>query len=246
MKFDKKLITLICFVFLGGMVSGLLFQLFIFPSVLTNSYFSQFQFIKNFKEGKIVINTKEQIFIQENIALQQSIEKIEKAVVSIQTKTDNNTISGSGLLITSDGLLITLADLVPAGSDVTVFLDGEIRQLAEKPQVIKRNLKNNLALLKISGANLRTCGFGDANKIKLGERVFLLGVMPSDFSETVNEGIIKSFNENIIKTNIFESYSLRGSPLFNIEGELLGLCTIDSAGKVSAIPIQKIEDFIGF
>ncbi len=50
-------------VFLGGLISGLIFQVLIFPYLLANSYFSKFQFIKNFKEGKIIINTKEQIIV---------------------------------------------------------------------------------------------------------------------------------------------------------------------------------------
>ncbi|MBU2540229.1 serine protease [Patescibacteria group bacterium] len=238
----KKVVFIVCFVFVAGAIGGFLSQIFVFPYILQNSYFAQFQFIRNFKEGKIVVNTKEQIFIQENVALQNSIEKIEKAVVGIKTKTDTGTITGTGLIVASDGLVITLADLVPAGGIVSVFSEGK----ETKPQILKRDLKNNLALLKISELKLTTCGFCDSEGVKLGERVFLLGILPSDFSEIVNEGIVKFFNEDIIKTNIFESSSLRGSPLFNIDGNLVGLCRVDSFGKVIAIPIQKIKDFVGF
>lgn len=62
----------------------------------------------------------------------------------------------------------------------------------------------------------------------------------------VNEGIVKSFDENYIQTNIFEKIRLQGSPLFNIEGEVLGLNTIDSEGKIITIPISKIKSFSGF
>ena len=62
----------------------------------------------------------------------------------------------------------------------------------------------------------------------------------------VNQGIVKFFTRNYIRTNIFEKYTLKGSSLFNISGELLGLNTIDSEGKVTAIPITEIRDFIGF
>lgn len=238
----KKVFFIACFVFFAGALGGFLSQIFIFPYILQNSYFAQFQFIRNFKEGKIVVNTKEQIFIQENVALQNSIEKIEKAVVGIQTKTDAGIRTGSGLIATSDGLVIILADLVPVGGIVSIFSDGK----EIKPQILKRDLKNNLALLKISESKLTTCGFCNSEEVKLGQRVFLLGILPSDLSEIANEGIVKSFNENVIKTNIFESSSLRGSPLFNIDGNLVGLCNIDSVGKVIAIPIQKIKDFAGF
>jgi len=239
---SKKIIILICSIFLGGLISGLIFQVFIYPYLLVSPYFSKFQFAKNFKEGKIIINTKEEIIVQESVVLEKAIDKIEKAVVGIQTKTSGKTISGSGLIVTSDGSVVTLAELVPAGGSFSVFIDGE----KIKPQILKRDLKENLALLKIEKTNLKTCGFSDSEKVKLGERVFLLGIDSSTLNPIVNEGIVKYFDENNIKTNIFESNSLKGSPLFNIEGDLVGLNTIDSAGKVIAIPIQKIKSFAGF
>lgn len=238
---SKKIIILICSIFLGGLVSGFIFQILIFPYLLVNPYFSKFQFAKNFKEGKIIINTKEEIIVQESIVLEKAIDKIERAVVGVQIKTSEKTIFGSGLIVTSDGLVVTLADLAPVGGSFSIFIDGE----KIKPQVVKRDIKNNLALLKIDRSNLKTCGFSDPEKVKLGERVFLLGINPSTLKPIVNEGIVKYFDENSIKTNIFESSFLKGSPLFNIEGDLVGLNTIDSAGKVIAIPIQKIKSFVG-
>jgi len=235
----KLVILVACFSIVAGAIGGLLFQLFVFPNILQNSYFAQFQFIKNFKEGKIVINTREQIFVQENAALQGSIEAVEKSIVGIQTSAE--AISGSGLIITSDGLIIALAEVVPAGGSYSVMLDGT----KFKAQILKRDLKNNLALLKIDGSNLKTCKFSDPSQIKLGERVFLLGVLPSDLSFATNEGIVRSILESSIKTNISESSSLRSSPLFDIYGSLVGLTTMDSAGRVSAVPIQKIKEFSG-
>ena len=87
--------------------------------------------------------------------------------------------------------------------------------------------------------------------MKLGERVFLVGVIfenqkITSLGRVVNEGIVKSFNQDFIKTNIFEKNILKGSPLFDIEGKVLGLNTIDLEGKVIAIPISKIKSFAGF
>ena len=102
--------------------------------------------------------------------------------------------------------------------------------------------------MKLSQGGLSTAGFVDFEKLRLGERVFLLGF---DFSTTtpqlvVNEGIIKSFNENLIQTNILEkTFLIAGSPLFNIEGNVVGLSTVDQEGRVSAIPAPKLRLFIG-
>ena len=104
-----------------------------------------------------------------------------------------------------------------------------------------------MALVKIGEVNLPTVGFADLNKLKLGERVFLVGVVfdKSKPSRIVNEGIIKSFSQDFIKTNIFENYLLAGSSLFNIKGEALGINMIDSEGKVIAIQITVIKEFAG-
>ena len=156
-------------------------------------------------------------------------------------------MEGSGLILTSDGLLVTLAELVPQGSDFNFFVNEEKVSF----QILKRDLEENLALIKTETPNLPTAGFADLEKLKLGERVFLVGVIFENQKITspvrvVNEGIVKSFDQDFIKTNIFEKNTLKGSPLFDIEGKILGLNTIDSEGKVIAIPISKIKSFAGF
>jgi len=95
---------------------------------------------------------------------------------------------------------------------------------------------------------LPTVSFADLEKLKLGERVFLVGTIFEEEkpSKIVNEGIVKSFDKDFIKTNIFEKTTLKGSSLFDIEGKVLGINTIDSEGKVIAIPISKVKLFVGF
>ncbi|MBU4204788.1 serine protease [Patescibacteria group bacterium] len=239
---NKKLIVLVFSVFLGGLISGLIFQILIFPYFLTHPYFSQFEFVKNFKEGNVIINTREEIIVTQETALEKAIDKVEKSVIGIQTIKDQEVFVGSGLIATSDGLIITLAELVPTGGTSSVILDGE----KIKAQVLKRDSENNLALLKIEKTNLKTCGFCSTEQVRIGGKVFLMGITPSSFLQTVNEGIIKRFNEEIVRTNIIESLSLTGSPLFNIEGNLIGLSLINYLGQVSTIPIQKIKEFAGF
>lgn len=240
----KTILKIIAILFLGAF-GGFLFQIFVLPYLIASPYFEKFQFVKNFKERKVIVNPKEEIFIQENTALERAIEKVEKTVIAVQTKTKQGKIlEGSGLIITSDGLVVTFADLVPVGSSFSFFTEGEKAQF----QILRRDLKNNLALIKLEKTNLLTSGFADSEKTKLGQRVFLIGIIFEKAvpSKIVNQGIIKSFGEDFIKTNIFEKKILNGSPLFDIEGNVLGLNTIDEEGKVIAIPIEKIKTFAGF
>src|SRR3989338_5848525 len=222
-----------------GALSALVFEFFVFPYMLADSYFENFQFVKNFKEGKIIVNKTEQVYIQENSALEESIKNAQKSIVAIQK---NGVIAGSGLIATSDGSIITLSSFVPAGSKINIFLDGESLNY----KIIKRDAKNNLALIKVDKNNLATVGFVDFNKVALGQRVFLAGFGASKGdSWFANEGVIRSFDDNIIKTNISEKSIASGTPLFNVSGELLGINFIDQDGKVSTVSINTIKSFLG-
>ncbi len=165
-------------------------------------------------------------------------------MVGVRTETPGGEyIEGSGLVLTSDGLVVTLAELVPQGSDFSFFIDGKKVHF----QILTR--KEGLSLIKIEKDNLPTVSFASPEKLKLGERVFLVGIIfdeKSNPQEIVNEGIVKFFDKNFIKTNIFEKQTLTGSPLFDIEGNLLGINTIDKEGKVIAIPISKIRQSLNF
>ncbi len=234
----KNILKIIA-VFVIGTVGGIFADQILWPYFVERPLFYQYRL----EQSPIYVTEKKEIIIQENIALTNAIEKVEKLVVGIRSKTKiGKILEGSGLIVTSDGLIVTLADLVPSGWEIELFLNGK----KITPKVLQR--KNDLALLKIKETNLPTAGFADFEKIKLGERVFLLGIIFEDNiqKKAVNEGIIKTFDEDSILTNIFEKKILEGSPLFNIEGQVVGLNTIDKEGKISAISIKEIREFLGF
>ncbi len=231
----------IVIVFVFGIAGGIFANQILWPYFVERPLFYKYQ-LANIP---VSVNETKEITIQENIALQYAVERIEKSIVGIRTETKTGeVITGSGLFVTSDGLIVTLSELVPRGGDFIFFVDGKTPNW----QILKRDVENNLALVKIEEQDLVTVGFADFNEIKLGQRVFLSGMIfvKTDRLKIVNEGVIKFFTRNYIRTNIFEKSTLRGSALFNINGELLGLNTIDSEGKVTAIPITIIREFIGF
>jgi len=206
------------------------------------------------EQKPVYVTEKKEVIIQENTALKSAVDKTEKTVIGVRTKLESGEVlEGSGLIVTSDGLVVTLADLVPQGSVFSFYINGS----STSYQILKRDLKENLALIKIGQTNMPTLSFADLEKIKLGERIFLIGNVFSAKGGpalggngkisylAANEGIVRNFNEDFIETNISEKNYLSGSPLFNIEGEVLGINTINSEGKVIAIPISKIKIFIG-
>ncbi len=235
----KKILKII-FIFIFGMGGGIFADQIFWPYFIERPLFYQYRL----EQPPIYLTEKEEITIQENVALQNAVEKVDKVVVGIGKK--GGKITGSGVVITSDGLVVTLAELVPKGTDFLFFLDGG----TPRYQILKRDLEKNLALVKLEEGNLPTIGFAEFGEIKLGERVFLVGIgaviQDGGLQRTVNEGIIKTFDENYIQTNISDKAFLNGSPLFDIEGKLVGLNVVDSDGKISAISIKKIREFAGF
>ena len=227
-------------VFIIGTIGGIFADQIFWPYFVERPLFYKYRL----EQAPVYVTETNEIIIQENSALQDAVEKTEQTVVAIRTKTrTGKVLNGSGLIVTSDGLLVTLAELVPQGESPAFFVDGNTPVY----QILKRDLKENLALVKVEKSNLPTVGFADFGSLRFGQRVYLVGAtQPPNGGWVVNEGIIKTYNEESIQTNIFEEQNLKGSPLFNIKGELVGLNLIDSQGKVSAIPIKKIRDFIGF
>jgi S1-C subfamily serine protease len=240
----KKILTIIG-LFLVAMIGGIFADQIFWPYFVERPLFYQYRL----EQAPVYVNETKQIVVQENTALQDQVDKIQKTVTGIRSKTAAGQImEGSGLVLTSDGMVVTFSDLVPSGSETSIFLEGSEYKIAKDAKILKRDTKNNLVLIKIEKNNLASAGFADMNQTKLAERVFLIGVIFSGGipQKTVNEGIIKSFDENYIRTNIFEKYTLSGSPLFDIQGNVLGLNTIDKEGKVIAISAQKIKSFAGF
>ncbi len=230
---DKKICKLTGILLLGAF-GGFLFQALVLPRLVSVPLFEDFKFVRNITERETIINPVEKIIIRENKALKDAIEKVEKTIVGIET----STTKGSGMIVTSDGLIVTLSRMVPVNSDFKVFINGE----ETTGEIIKRDVNKNLLLIKIKKKGLFSSGFADLENLKLGKRVFLLGGL----GKITNEGIVRYFDEEIIETNILEEKKLDGSPLFNIEGRLLGLNQVYENGKVVAIPVKKIKEFTGF
>ena len=127
----SKNILVVIAIFIIGMIGG------IFSSQILWPYFIEDQ---SLEQGPVYLTETKQIYIQENVALVNAIEKAEKTVVAVKTQTQTGKIlQGSGLIVTSDGLMVTLAELVPYGSSFGFFVND--KQVSF--QILKRDLKEN-------------------------------------------------------------------------------------------------------
>ncbi len=235
-----KKISQILLLFIFGIAGGIFADQILWPYFVEKPLFSEYRL----EQTPIYVTEIKEITVTENTALQDAIERVENTIVGVRTQTvDGIILQGSGLVVTSDGLFVTLNDLVPKGSVFSFFVDEELADF----QILKRDAEENLALVKVEKSNLPTLSFADFGKIKLGQRVFLMGIVfeKAGLKKTVNQGIIKSFDDNLIETNIFEQNTLAGSPLFDIHANIVGLNQINKDGKVVSIPVSKIKEFIG-
>ena len=235
-----KKITKILAIFIFGIAGGIFADQILCPYFIERPLFYKYRL----EQAPTYVTKIENITIQENTALQEAVEKNKKTIIGIRTKLKTGQVlEGSGVAITSDGLIITLAELVPQGENFVFFVDNETPSY----QVLKRDSKNNLALIKLEGKNLPTIGFADYEKIGLGERVFLISAKLENntLNKTINEGIIKSISDSLIYTNIFDVKNCAGSPLFNMKGELVGLNFLDATGSIKSIPAKTIKEFSG-
>ena len=170
---------------------------------------------------------------------------------------------GSGVIITTDGYIVTNNHVIDGAEKVEVTLNDNSTYNAK---IIGTDATSDLALLKIEAENLSPIVFGDSDGIKVGEWVLAVG-NPFGFTSTVTAGIVsakaRSISqathgrsmgiESFIQTDAAVNPGNSGGALVNTNGELVGINTAiysqtgNSAGYSFAIPsvlVKKIVDDI--
>lgn len=135
--------------------------------------------------------------------------------------------AGSGVIISSDGYIVTNNHVVDGADELTVTLDDN-REFSAR--IIGTDKKTDLALIKIDGNNLPTLPIGDSDKLKVGEWVLAVG-NPFNLSSTVTAGIISAKArslgandiESFIQTDAAINAGNSGGALVNVKGELIGI-----------------------
>ena len=173
--------------------------------------------------------------------------------------------SGSGVIISADGYIVTNNHVVEGASELTVTLNDRKNYTAK---VIGKDANTDLALIKIDGHDLPVMPFGNSDDARLGQWVLAIGY-PLNLDVTVTEGIISAKSRNIginrqgaapvesfIQTDAAVNPGSSGGALINTNGELIGINaaiaspTGSYAGYAYSIPsnlVKKvIEDIMKF
>jgi len=137
---------------------------------------------------------------------------------------------GSGVVVSSDGYIITNYHVVEKSDEIKVIL---FDQQNYKGKIIGTDPKTDLAVIKIPATNLPAIKWGDSDKLQVGEFVLAFG-NPYSLGHTVTMGIVSALGranvgiadyEDFIQTDAAINPGNSGGPLVNIKGELVGINT---------------------
>ena len=158
-------------------------------------------------------------------AFVEAAKRIKPAVAHIKL---GNGATGSGVVVSPDGYILTNNHVASAGNQITVKLSDRREFTARR---IGTDPKTDLALIKIEAQNLPYAKLGDSSKLEPGEWVIALG-SPFGLEQTMTAGIVSATgrkfgaNDNYIQTDASINPGNSGGPLVNMNGEVIGINTM--------------------
>jgi serine protease Do len=162
---------------------------------------------------------------------------------------------GSGLIIASDGYILTNNHVIDNAEKVVVKLPSEDTEYPAK--VIGKDPQLDIALIKIDAKGLPTAPLGDSDRLEVGEWVLAIG-NPFSLDSTVTSGIVSAKERRIgqgpydsfIQTDAKINPGNSGGPLINMRGEVVGINSAifsesgENMGIGFAIPINMIKEIL--
>ena len=172
---------------------------------------------------------------------------------------EQDTGSGSGVIITDDGYIVTNNHVVQGADTIHVYLQDGTKYDAK---LIGTDTFSDLAIVKIDVANLPAATIGSSGNVTVGDTVYAIGNPLGVLTSSVSKGIISGLDRTItidgismtlMQTDASINPGNSGGGLFNERGELIGIVNAKSSGQNAeglgfAIPvntaIQVAEELI--
>jgi S1-C subfamily serine protease len=170
----------------------------------------------------------------------------------VTVTTGDNSGHGSGFFISENGMIVTNYHVVKNSKKVNIILSNNLSFVGD---VIRTDINNDLALIKISGNGFKPFLLSESeDNNQIGAEVYAIGT-PSDqkLSQTVSKGIVSGNrlldDKSYIQTDVSVSPGNSGGPLINKDGLVLGVITlkvIDKGveGLSFALPCSSIFTFL--
>lgn len=200
------------------------------------------------------------------------VEKVSPSVVGISCMTSSGTVTGTGIIMSSDGYIITNAHVVDGASAISVVLPSSYYSSSDDSssssskdettitaELVGKDTQTDLAVVKIDKTGLTAAEFGKSSELQVGEVSIVIGnPLGFDLANSVTAGIISATNRtltiedrtmNLIQTDASINSGNSGGPLINAYGQVIGITSakINSQygeGLGFAIPIDEATPII--
>jgi S1-C subfamily serine protease len=213
-----------------------------------------------------------QIGKEELLSLADLVEAVNPAVVTVINQqnfsgffgsdTHQTAGTGTGFIISDDGYIVTNNHVVEGSTSLrVVFHDGTDVEAT----LVGTDPITDLAVIRVEGAIPAVATIGDSTILRPGDRVIAIGSALGDYTNTVTEGIVSALGrtlragnggaslENLIQHDAAINPGNSGGPLFNLNGEVVGVNTavvrqagagISAEGLGFAIPSETVQHIV--
>ena len=175
-----------------------------------------------------------------NTAVQTAAAQVSPAVVTVvNTLAQGGQASGSGVIISADGYVVTNNHVVDGYQALEViYQDGSIAEA----QLVGADPYVDVAVLKVGGSVPAYAAFGNSDALNPGETVIAIGSPLGDFRNTVTVGVVSATGraldtganfqmEGLIQTDAAINHGNSGGPLVNLAGQVVGINTLVVRGN---------------
>ena len=181
------------------------------------------------------------------LSLQSIYDKAIPSVVSISCVTRGGNSTGSGVVLSSDGYILTNAHVVSGARTLSVLLyDGS----SYNARIVGHDAFSDIAVLFIEAPGLVAAEFGDDRSLRVGDSVVAIGdPLGIALRGTMTNGIVSAINRDIradgrtmtlIQTNAALNEGNSGGPLLNCYGQVVGINTMKIGDNVAASGVEGL------
>ena len=194
------------------------------------------------------------------LSLQEIYTRNIDSVVSISCNYPGGSSTGTGVILSHNGYIVTNSHVVENASVITVLLTDDRSFSAS---LVGSDPVSDLAVLHIQATDLKSAEFGDSAALQVGDSVAAIGdPLGSELRGTMTNGIVSAINRDmnldgrtltLIQTNAALNSGNSGGPLINCYGQVIGINTmkigtfVDKAGVEGlgfAIPSATVKDIV--
>ena len=178
---------------------------------------------------------------EDALSLQDIYSTVIDSVVSISSMTSSGTSSGTGIIMSQDGYVITNHHVI-TGALVISVLTNDNQEF--EAALVGSDEMSDLAVLKIDARGLQAAEFGDSSKLRVGDSVVAIGdPLGVQLRGTMTNGIISAINRDLtvgdrtmtlIQTNAALNNGNSGGPLINCYGQVTGINTVKMSSYYTA------------